>query len=167
MPIKQDELIHKQFIITLKEQGLTVRTANEVSSIVDDKNFAAAIRILGDNHRNIYFLTCQNKVVIIHLHIRSEESGFWGLTKSTLDHLKLFKEKLKIPYLLVLLVGRQDKFIADGYIIPEVGKSPMTRQLTLLANGGYKINEKQDLNSGKKIRSIKMIVHQIQKLILN
>ncbi len=97
MPIKQDELIHEQFIIALKEQGITVRNANEASSIVDDKNFANAILRLGANHRNIYFLIYQDKVVIIHLHIRSEGSGFWGLTKSTLDHVKLFKEKLKIP----------------------------------------------------------------------
>jgi hypothetical protein len=165
MPIQQDELIHKQFIIALKEQGITVRKANEV--IPDDKNFANAILRLGANHRNIYFIICQDKVAIIQLHIRSGGSGFWGLTKSTLDHVRLFKEKLKIPNLLVLLVGRQDNFIADGYIIPEIGKSPMTRQLTLLANGGYRINEKQDLNSGKKIRSIKMIVCKIEKLILD
>lgn len=164
MPMKKDEFIHEQFIIALKEQGITVRTANQVSSIIDDKNSAAIIQMLGANNRKIYFLTCQDKTGIIHLHVRGEGSGFWGLTKNTIDHLKLFR---KIPNWLILLVGRQDKFIANGYIIPEIGKFPMKRQLTLLATGGYRINEKQDLDSVAKIRSGEMIVSKLKKLILD
>ena len=140
MSMKNDKFIHEQFIIALEKQGITVMTANQVSSIIDNKDTAAVIRLLGANNRNIYILTCQGKTGIIHLHIRGEGSGFWGLTKNTLDHLKLFT---KIPNWLILLIGRQDKFIADGYIIPEIGKSPMKRQLNLLSNGGYRINEKR------------------------
>ena len=56
MTIRQDELIHEQFITALKEQGLTVRTANKVSSLIDNTDMAAAIRTLGANNRNIYSL---------------------------------------------------------------------------------------------------------------
>jgi hypothetical protein len=167
MPKRQDEVIHDQFINALTEQGLTVMTANHVSSAVDDnKDFSTAVKILGSNNRNVYFLVYQGKLGIMHLHVRSEGSGFWGLTKNTLDHIKAFKEGLKVPNWLILLVGRQDKFIADGYIVSEVGTLPMRRPPTLLANGTYKINEKSDLNSDEKILSIKLIARQLEKLIL-
>jgi len=89
-----------------------------------------------------------------HLHIRSEGSGFWGLTKNTLDQVKVFKETLNIPKLVGTACRKQDKFIADGYIIPEVGKPPMTRQDYSFGNWGLQNNEQQDLNSGTKILSI-------------
>jgi hypothetical protein len=166
MSAKQDKVIHEQFIIALKKKGLTVKTANQLSSIGDDDNISAVIRMLGANNRNIYFIICQGKIGIVQLHIRAEGSGFWGLTKRIIDDAKTFKDILKIPNWLVLLLGRQDKFIADGYVIPEIGKSPMKRQITLLANGCYKINEIPDLNIAEKIRSIEIIASKIRELLL-
>jgi len=167
MSEKKDQPIHEQFIIALEDQGLTVHTANHFSSLfAGDKDLAAAIRALGSKQRNIYFLAYKGKIGIIHLHIRSKDSGFWGLTKNTLDQVKVFKEALKIPNWLILLVGRQDQFIADGYIISDVGKHPMTRPINLLATGGYRINEQQDLDCGKKIRSIGLIAKKLGNMML-
>ena len=109
---------------------------------------------LGRAGRDVYLM---RGVGLINVHVRSEPPGWWNILKTVKRDLDSIQNELGIVRYFVLLIGRQDRFIADGYIITDFDQPPLLRGPGV-EKTKYTINEKQHLESSCKILSLDRLV---------
>jgi len=154
------EYIKSKFLEELNNQGIKQDDSSDLQKL-----FLKEGGINWPNPNSEIFLT---KYGFLYVHVSTSLKGFWGLRKGILDLL----DRLSNPPLIILLksrieddVRRGTKFVADGYIISELGKPPMKRYPNLdSTENDYKINEPNDLDNKAIILSIQEIVQQIKQL---
>jgi hypothetical protein len=89
--------------------------------------------------------------------VRSEPPGWWNILKTVKQDLDIIQRELGVVRFFILLIGRKDRFIADGYIITDFDKPPLVRGPGV-EQTKYTINERQHLESSRKILSIERLV---------
>ncbi len=108
----------------LRDCGKSVQTMNELASKMPDHPMRQVTEALGRSGRNVFMV---NGVGLINVHVRSEPPGWWGILKSVKEDLDFMQAELGVTRYFVLLVGRKDHYIADGYIITDFEKSPLIK----------------------------------------
>ena len=88
---KEVEQIQKAFIDALKAIGTTF-TLEEFESLANDPQFRDIIRYWRSRNRKIIGV---KGVGFVNYHIRSEESGFWGICPSIESDFKTLTERIE------------------------------------------------------------------------
>lgn len=149
---KSDE-IRDAFINVIRAQGVSVESVADLASTEANSIIRDLFLELGRAGREIYLV---RGVGFINVHIRSESPGWWNIVKSVkadLDHLA--KEYgLKTYY--VLLVGRDDRHIANGYVATDFLSSPFIR-LPREEEIKFTVKAKQHLDPRKYLLSVEKV----------
>ena len=137
------------FIASLRALGTSVQTMSEVATKFEDPSLHGLFLALGRAERKVFLVP---SVGLINVHVRSASTGFWGVQKTVTKDFEALAHHLEIPGYFVFLVGRGagDRHVADGYIASDLCSSPFVRPAKAQATN-YKINEKQDLDTSKKL----------------
>ena len=105
---------------------------------------------LGQAGREVYLI---RGVALVNVHVRSEPPGWWNILKTVKRDLDLMAKEFALNCIYVLLVGRSDRHVADGYIVTDFAKGPFTRPLKA-EKTKYSINERQHLDKGALLLSV-------------
>ena len=112
------EEIRNAFLDALKAQGASVRTMMDLANEMADPKLRSICLGLGQSGREVYFLT---GVGFINVHVRSEAPGWWSILKTVRNDLAFLsggrESELTINCYYVLLVGRNDLHVADGFVV--------------------------------------------------
>jgi hypothetical protein len=141
--------IRDAFLDALRSQGASVESMADLaatSSSTVRKLFLA----LGQAGREAYLV---RGVGIINVHVRSEAPGWWSILKTVKRDLDLLAKEFQTKCFYVLLVGRDDQHVADGYIANDFAASPFTRPPGV-EKTKYTVNEKQHLDRRKLLLSV-------------
>lgn len=151
--IKADS-IRDAFLNALKSEGASVRTMVELAEKETDQELRNIMLALGRAGREVYLVS---GVGFVNVHVRSEPPGWWNILKTVRGDLTFLSAKRGgksgINCYYVLLIGRNDHHVADGYIATDFDKPPFTRPPGL-EKTKYTINERQHLDSGKLLLSV-------------
>lgn len=92
---------------------------------------------------------------ILYIKESNKNPGFWGLTK---NHINTFR-KSSIRWFVVLLHNSS----SGGYLISggQVEIRINNGKFELSVDGDYKVNERQDLEKGRKFKNIQELVDRI------
>lgn len=138
----------------------------ELAEKESNPKFRSIMLGLGRAGREVYTVA---GVGFINVHIRSEPPGWWSILKTVKEDLAFLSEargdEPRINCYYVLLIGRKDHYVADGYIATDFDKSPFVR-LPGKEKTKYTVNEKQHLDSSRVLLSIgkvaKVLIEQRQ-----
>jgi len=112
---------------------------------------------LGQAGREVYLI---RGAALVNLHIRSEPPGWWNILKTVKRDLDAMAKEFGVNCIYVLLIGRKDRHVADGYIVTGFDKAPFVR-----APKGeetkYSINERQHLDT----RALLLSVAKVAKVL--
>lgn len=156
------ETIRKAFLDALKAQGASVRTMADLAAEMPDPKLRSICQGLGQAGREVYFV---GGLGFMNIHVRSEPPGWWSILKSVKKDLAFLsgeRRKSGFNCYYILLVGRGDQHIADGYIATDFAKPPFTR-LPGVEETKYTINEKQHLDQ----RALVLSVSRVAKALLD
>jgi len=146
--------IRNAFLDALKAQGARVRTMMDLANEMSDPKLRSICLGLGQAGREVYFVP---GVGFINVHVRSESPGWWNVLKTVKNDLAFLSAAPEgqptINCYYVLLIGRKDQHIADGYIVTDFDKSPLVRHPGV-EETKYSINERQYLDQRALILSI-------------
>ena len=146
--------IRDAFLNALKSEGASVRTMIELAEKESDPEFRSIMLALGRAGREVYLVS---GVGFINVHVRSEPPGWWNILKTVKEDLAFLSAKRSdepgINWYYILLIGRGDHHVADGYIATDFDKPPFTRPPGV-EKTKYTINERQHLDSRKLLLSV-------------
>jgi hypothetical protein len=142
----QSDAIQEAFLDELKAQGATVESMNELIARTDHREARELLARLGRSGRNLFLV---KGVGLINVHVRSDLKGWWGILKTVREDLQALGTK----YFFVLLIGRNDRFVADGYIVSDFDAAPIIKYPSIGATK-FTINEKQHLDPDERLLSI-------------
>lgn len=157
------EKIRDTFLDALRSEGMSpeplIDVAAAASGIVKEL-FAA----LGRAGREVYLI---RGVALINVHVRSEPPGWWNILKTVKRDLDLMAKEFGLNCIYVLLIGRSDKHVADGYIVSDFAKPPFIRA-PKAEETKYSINERQHLDKKNLLLSVAKVAkvlaqHRIAK----
>jgi hypothetical protein len=134
--------IRDTFLDTLKSKGASVVMMSALALVASDPTIRRIFEGLGHAGRDVYLV---RGVGLINVHVRSEPPGWWNILKTVKEDVDLLRKHLGVERLFVLLVGRNDRFVADGYIATEFDKPPFLRHPGIETKK-YSINEKSHLD---------------------
>jgi len=152
----KSDKIQAEFLQLLESRGVKISNLKELSSRVENDVLKSIFTKWSRSNRNMYYI---EDVGFINVHVRSESKGFWGIPQSIQADFNVLYE-LGISCWYVLLIGRDDKWIADGYIIDHSLNKPLIN-LPSPARGYYKIHEKNNLDTSCLIRSLETVAETL------
>ena len=161
--------VKDKFLRVLVAHGETVVTMTELASKSPEPGVRRLFERLGQAGRDVYLL---QGVGLINVHVRSKPPGWWNIQKSVKTDLDDLHEALSIDRAFVLLIGRKDEFIADGYIATDFEHPPFVRPPGEEATK-YSINEKQDLDQAflflslDKVAEVLLTKFRLPKAVAN
>jgi len=150
--------IRDAFLDAVKSFGGTIETMNDLASKATIPNVRQVYERLGQSGRNVYLI---HGVGLINIHVRSEPPGWWNVLKTVKEDFDLLRRELGIETYFLLLIGRSDRHVANGYIASDFTKSPVTRHPGIEGTK-FTINERQHLDPSKRLLS----VEQVAKILL-
>jgi len=142
---------------TLTDISLPILNMKEFSSFFEDPKIRNFFLSWDAFKRQIIFI---KSVGFVNYHIHSKEPGFWGIPVRIQRDFGIIAKGLKIPCWYVLLVGRNDKWIANGYIIDYEFGIPLIK-IPDPKNDQYKINEKSNLDKNYLIHSVQRVAEKL------
>lgn len=145
--------IRDAFLQSLKSEGVSIETMADLAAKGSDETFRNLFLGLGRAGREVYLV---RGIGFVNVHIRSEPPGWWNILKTVKTDLDALAKGLKIGCYFVLLVGRNDMYVADGYIVTDF-KSPPFLRPPGVQDTKYTVNERQHLDPTKRISSVKRI----------
>lgn len=145
--------IKEKFLANLKSLGASVKTMEQLALSASDPEVRSVFKRLGQAQRNVYSV---HGIGLINVHVRSESPGWWNVLKTVKGDLDTLRKDLGVRSWYVFLTGRNDRFIADGYIATDFDTSPFIRHPGIETTK-YTINERQHLNNSKRLRSVEKI----------
>ncbi len=143
------EKIRDAFLDALRSEGVSPEPLVEVAASASGtvKELFAA---LGRAGREVYLI---RGVALVNVHVRSEQPGWWNILKTVKRDLDQMAKEFELNCIYVLLIGRGDRHVADGYIVSDFGKAPFTRA-PKAEKTKYSINERQHLDHGALLQSV-------------
>lgn len=142
--------IRDALLDSLRSQGATVETMADLASQATDPTVRQLFDGLGGSGRDVYLV---RGVGLINVHVRSESPGWWNILKTVKKDLDILHNQFGVARNFVLLIGRPDRFVADGYIITEFDQPPLVKSPGV-EKTKYTINEKPHLELSRKVQSI-------------
>lgn len=152
--------IRDEFLKAVEESlGRPVETMNELLSKTSEPALRGLFEHLGRAGRNVFFV---KGIGLVNIHVRSEPPGWWNILKTVKEDLDWLQREHHIKGYYVLLVGRNDRYVANGYIVTDFNTFPFLRHPGVEATK-YSINEKQDLDISSKLLSVERIAKDLTK----
>lgn len=99
----------------------------------------------------------------IHIRTFNDKGGFWGLYQNLYDELINIYGKENISHKILLLIGRNDNCIADGYLFDKI-TDPLFKSEPPIHGGSYKIVE-NNIFQQYKIKTLDRICDEIKLLL--
>jgi hypothetical protein len=130
--------IKNAFLEELRSQGAPVETMGELAAEASSTTTQRLFLALGQQAREVYRVP---GVGFINLHIKSKPPGWWNILKTVKKDLDDLTGWTGIRSFYVLLVGRNDPHIANGYIATDFLSLPFKRHPEAEATK-YTVNEK-------------------------
>jgi len=150
------EEIRGAFLDAVRAEGLSPEPMVEVAASSSGK-IRQLFAALGQAGREVYLI---RGAALVNLHIRSEPPGWWNILKTVKRDLDAMAKEFGVNCIYVLLIGRKDRHVADGYIVTGFDKAPFVR-----APKGeetkYSINERQHLDT----RALLLSVAKVAKVL--
>lgn len=156
--IKADQ-VRDAFLEALRSESASIETMGALAASESYPKIRSLFLALGQQGREVYRI---RGIGFINIHIRSETPGWWNILKTVKRDLDLLTKEFKIKCFYVLLIRRDDQFIADGYIVSDFAKSPLVRQPGI-EETKYTVNERQHLDVNKKLLSIEKVAKVLMK----
>ena len=157
---EKSDSIRDAFLAALRSQGAFVEGMNDLAAAESNATFRNIFLGLGKAGREVYFV---RGVGIMNIHIRTEPPGWWNILKSVKGDLDFLSEELGVNTYFVLLIGRKDHHIANGYIAADFKTSPFARPPNT-EETKYSVNEKVNLDKNKLLLSIDKIAKVLFQL---
>ncbi len=154
---KADRISHA-FIEALKSQGGSVATMSDLATDELNSTIRDIFLSLGRSGREVYLV---RGVGFINLHVRSAPPGWWSILKTVKNDLDILAKEFGSKCFYVLLIGRDDQHVANGYILTDLTNPPLLRQPGV-EKTKYTVNEKSHLDASKLLLS----VDKVAKLLL-
>ena len=151
--IKLADQIKEAFLRSLESFDVSVEDMEKLASRATDIEIRSIFEDLGRAGRSIYLA---RGIGFINIHVRSTPPGWWNILKTVKEDMDVLKNELDIRNYYILLIGRNDKFIADGYITTDFNIPPFVRHPGNEPTK-YSINEKQHLDRSMLYRSIEKV----------
>src|SRR5690348_11231900 len=107
------DAIRDAFLQALKAEGAEVETLAELAAAESNETIRGLFLALGQAGREVYLV---RGLGFINVHIRSEPPGWWNILKTVKRDLDILTNKFETKCVYVLLIGRKDQHIADGYV---------------------------------------------------
>jgi hypothetical protein len=152
--------IREEFLKAVNLLGPSVETMKQLADKSNDPNLRGLFRRLGRSGRNVYFV---KGVGLINIHVRSEAPGWWNILKAVKDDLDWLQNDLHVKSYYVLLIGRPDRYVANGYIASDFNSSPFVKYPGIEATK-YSINEKQHLDTASILLSVERVAKELVQL---
>lgn len=152
--------IRNDFLEALRAEGASVESMIDRAANASNETTRNLLVALGRAGREVYLV---GGVGFINVHVRSEDRGWWGILKTVKKDLDFLANELGLKCYFVLLVGRDDKHIADGYIAADFASSPFLKPPSVDATK-YTVNEKQHLIPSKRLLSIGKVAKALMAL---
>jgi hypothetical protein len=146
----------QELLSALRERGASVSDMDTLALEIEDETARRLVRELGQAQRNVFRVA---EVGFVNVHVSTSDRAFWGVDASVKKDFDVLKRLMGIGCVYVLLVDRNDNFVADGYILNDLSGPPLLRPMKLHANV-YRINAR-DLDPSKKILSIGKVAKQL------
>lgn len=153
----RSNVIRDAFLATLREKSASVESMIDLAATEPNEAARSLFLGLGQAGREIYLV---RGVGIINIHIRSERPGWWNILKSVKTDLDSLADELGVKSYYVLLIGRDDHYIANGYIATDFASSPFARAPGI-EKTKYSVNEKQHLDQSKLLLSVNKIANTL------
>jgi len=153
----KSDKIQAEFLQLLENSEVKISNLKELSSHVENDLLKSIFISWSKANRNIYYV---KDVGFVNVHVRSESKGFWGIPQSIQKDFNALENELGISCWYVLLLGREDKWLADGYIIDHSLTKPILN-LPTPSKGHYKINEKSNLDTSCLIQSLETVAETL------
>jgi hypothetical protein len=142
--------IRGAFLGALKAQGAAVETMIDLAAHESNPTIRRVFLGLGQAGREVYLV---RGVGLINVHVRSEPPGWWSILKTVKSDLDYLRNEIGVICHYVLLVGRNDQHIANGYIATDFSAPPFRSPPGVEATK-YTVNERQHLDSKKLLLSV-------------
>jgi len=146
----ESDSVRDALLTSLRSQGASVETMASLASDTTTSTVRSLFERLGHAGREVYFV---RGLGLINVHVRSQSPGWWNILKTVKNDLDTLHGELGIARFFVLLIGRPDRFIADGYIITEFDQPPLMRDPSV-ERTKYTINEMPHLDQSRKLLSL-------------
>jgi hypothetical protein len=150
---ERSDAIRDAFLAALREQGASVESMADLAASEPNGTLRDVLLGLGRAGREVYLL---RGVGFMNVHVRAEPPGWWNILKSVKRDLDLLAKELGVKTYYVLLIGREDSHIANGYIAADFATTPFART-PKSEEMKYSVNEKVHLDQNKRLLSIKKI----------
>lgn len=147
------DTVRDAFLGVLRAQGATVESMSGLAATESNDTISNLLLGLGRAGREVYWV---RGVGFINIHIRSEAPGWWNILKSVKSDLDVLAKEFGVKSYYVLLVGRNDRFIANGYVATDFSSSPFVRPPGVEASK-YSVNENQHLDQKKLLLSVEKV----------
>lgn len=159
--VDKTDIIRNAFLDALKSHGASVQTMAELAAKESTPNIRDILLHLGRAGREVYLVP---GIGFINVHVRSEPPGWWNILKTVKKDLEFLSNTIGINCYFVLLVGRNDPHVADGYIGTDFAKPPFIC-LPGVKETKYTINERQHLDSNSLLLSVGKVAKVLLKTL--
>ncbi len=149
----QSDAIQDGFLNALKAEGAVVEDMMQLAARATDPAAQGLFQHLGRYRRNVFSI---KSVGLINVHVRSELRGWWNILKTVKEDFDWLQKDFRLNHYFVLLIGRKDHHIADGYIVSDFNAPPFVTHPSIEATK-FTINEKQHLNPDERLSSISKV----------
>jgi hypothetical protein len=145
--------IKQAFLDSLKSLGASVETMGQLVATKTSPEVRRVFERLGQAGRNVYLV---RGIGLINVHVRSEPPGWWNVLTTVKEDIDALRKVMGIRCYYVLLIGRADRFVADGYIAADFQTKPFVKYPGIEATK-YTINEKQHLDTSELLLSVEKV----------
>lgn len=152
--------IRNAFLQALRSEGVSVETMADLAASESNEKIRNLFLALGRAGREVYLV---RGVGFVNVHVRSEDRGWWSILKTVKKDLDILTSKFELKCYYVLLVERDDHYIADGYIATDFTRSPFLKPPGV-DKTKYTVNEKQHLNPSKRLLSLEKVAKALMAL---
>lgn len=154
--------IREAFLDVLRGEGASVQKIRDLADDPKTADIRSILLALGRASREIYGV---HGVGIINVHVRSEPPGWWNIVKSVKRDFTTLsaQNSFRINCYYVLLIGRNDQHVADGYIATDFDQPPFIRQPRNNEEIKYTVKECKHLDSRKLLLSVGKVARTLMQ----
>lgn len=154
------DFIRDEFLKSVNSLGGSVEAMDQLASKTSDPTLRGLFKQLGRSGRNVFLV---KGIGLINIHVRSSPPGWWNILMTVKEDLDSLRRELRVKSYYVLLIGRTDRYVANGYIATDFDSSPFVNHPGVETTK-YSINEKQHLDPSSVLLSVEGVAKELLHL---
>lgn len=152
----RSDAIQEAFLDLVKAEGGVVESMTELAGRIPTTEselrlLRGVFEDLGRAGRNVFLV---KGVGLINVHVRADPPGWWDILKSVKSDFELLQNHFNSYF--ILLVGRKDQHVADGYILSDFNSSPLLKPPEVGATK-FTIKEKLHVDRDERLLSLSKV----------